>query len=78
MKKIMADNCITCSKKFWWHEPVVCKIPEIVPFCIECSDKYKDNNHYDFEQTGHCWMCIEYEPDTTFSFDETAKELFVN
>lgn len=53
MEKIMHDNCIICSKKFGWHEPVITKIPEVVPFCIECSEKYTDEKEYDFENTGH-------------------------
>lgn len=53
----MHDNCIICSKKFGWHEPVITKIPEVVPFCIECSEKYTDEKEYDFEKYWSLMVC---------------------
>lgn len=29
------------------------------------------------KNTGHWWFVIEYEPNTKVTFDESAKELFI-
>lgn len=56
------DNCLTCDKKFNWHEPVIVKVPECATFCMKCAEKYPDDTVYD-----RWWLTYQYEPDLTIT-----------
>lgn len=58
MKIIVNNTCLLCDKKFDWHEPILCKLPENVCFCMECSEKFEDKNEYKWINT---WFVTEFE-----------------
>lgn len=53
----VSDECILCSRRFWWEEQIIWKLPEWVFFCLECSKKSEDNNVYEFPEE---WVTIPY------------------
>jgi len=43
------EECITCGfKEYWWI--LITKIPEMVSFCIKCSEKYSDEKQYEWKE----------------------------
>lgn len=44
--KVIPKSCITCNRSFDWEERIVVKLPEGMPQCLDCAEKYKDDNLY--------------------------------
>lgn len=67
---IIADECILCKKKFNWHEIVLWKSPENIRFCMECVEKFDDDNKYNWKEA---WIVQEYEEGIEFIFNNLKK-----
>ena len=56
-------QCILCDKSEYWTIGII-KIPEQVFFCLECSNKFADNNTYDWWRAAYIiWKWIQEIPD---------------